>query len=843
MHDMTTAKCVCTLKKIFLILLLAIGFELVHDLNYNECHAQYNSLAEREEAFSGKSIADVVGSIVATVINCLLVSVVVNTSQLEQVCIPRMIAADFDDCEGIDVSVSFVPGEAVIVVAALVAAVVLFFTPLAYIVWTTLAVYAVFAVVACLGTYVMAPHEYISKKLKDNKAKVSTDLTAADVPFFYNCRDNAQPTDIDVLKRGDLFKTEYGNMNTSSSPYCVGDAKYYATDQISGIDERVKPGSVVVHTIKILDIITAKSYNKRNDKEYIFTVDDIRKGKTYGQMRGFYRLHNSTVQLCVTALTIVLPVIGGCTYIAPPIEITQHGDKYFEDTRCKYFLSSRSDLAGVGNAILNGSADSYKSSVGLFLRSDLHIISTVVGCIKDVLNKVVLGQSSDVSNTSFLYKVQRALEQIVKVVLVIYISIVGIKIMSAQQTPQTGEIMMYIIKFVFVFVMAGLAGRSIWYSSEQDSYFGKKGLYPMALEAMETLVDNVLQAANSTTAVKMCYHADIMNAEHNVLSQHDIPVSSITGKHVEPTKGAGNVVKMTTWDFLDCKLVNYLNFGSCNYTISGMISLWLPSVCILYPFSFIFAIITLIYVVFLLLTILQFVQLAVVSMFALTILVLVSPIMVCFLLFEYTKQTFQSWFKMLLGYIMFPALIFTFVALMISTFDSIFYGQVMEKCADSTQCTIQEICGINGETHKQQSKSLYCQFAGLALQQNTEYANNPTMCGMRAGHFVNVLTEMHGIPPKPWPSIFHLYRMTNDALEALLQPLLKMMLFTILFYYLISAVLNFIEALLGVYGISGTTPQYTNRVSAAVSTGVKLASMQVGLAKDAAKGLMKRISR
>ena len=56
-----------------------------------------------------------------------------------------------------------------------------------------------------------------------------------------------------------------------------------------------------------------------------------------------------------------------------------------------YFLSSRSDLNSLGRAINSNVTDNNYSSVGLFLQSDLHILSTVIGCIQDLLTKIVVG--------------------------------------------------------------------------------------------------------------------------------------------------------------------------------------------------------------------------------------------------------------------------------------------------------------------------------------------------------------------------------------------------------------------------------------------------------------------
>ncbi|MDJ1257025.1 MAG: hypothetical protein MRQ12_06050, partial [Candidatus Midichloria mitochondrii] len=66
----------------------------------------------------------------------------------------------------------------------------------------------------------------------------------------------------------------------------------------------------------------------------------------------------------------------------------------------------------------------------------------------------------------------------------------------------------------------------------------------------------------------------------NLFGEREIPVSAViqsTGTEgassgyilnqtLQPTMGFKDKVKITVWDLIDCKLLNYLNLGSCKYT-------------------------------------------------------------------------------------------------------------------------------------------------------------------------------------------------------------------------------------------------------------------------------------
>lgn len=847
-----------TLIKRFLILIsLVLSIQIT--LPGHEAHAAYDSMLEYENQRHYDGFFDFVLKVLGDIYNCFIKNIVFNTGQFNQTCIPRLISSDVpyeDDCRDSKNHDDFIMKQTIgtiIFIAAIVATIALTWIPIiGQLAWIIVGAAIIHVIVTCLSSFVLAPHEYINAVLGYVKCEWDGGeirnvhkkaLTPADVPFFYTCLDHETPRDITLdpnwRSRLDI---EYGNMTGPSMPYCQAMNADYAINSSSlagksayGISvNNLTVSSIIVWNVGFWNMITRSSgyCDVPADSIYTFNISEIRGGSEKGGILGlfktlaFYRLNSGKIQLCSATGTMAAAMINGCTYIAPPIQMITIDAGYTEGTRCQYFLSSRSDLNSLGSSLVkqaraaNNTGDPSNTiypSVGLFLQSDLHITSTIVGCIQDLLAKVVVGSSND-KNSSLLFKIQNIMSPIIKAVLILYVSLLGIKIMSSPQPPQMGEVVMYILKFGVVVVLSGLAGPKIWYD---DKGMQGDGLYPLLLKSINDLSSRVLQSTVKVSPVNMCY--ENYNGS-NLLSERALPVSQLSaGGNVFPTKSLivkPGYIQLSVWDFIDCKLISYINLNSCKYTISGIICLWLVSICIFFPTAILLGIVTIIFCIVLFTNMMRFVHLAIISMFALTILVLVSPIMCCFILFEYTKQTFESWFKMMLGYLLYPAVVFAFAALMIATFDSIFYGIPQDKsCLTSSSCKLSQICD-------DKNNSIYCAIANsvytdIAKDDSKISKDNidPKMCNIGSGTLLTALTTYYPIKLLGI-TIFNIRSLKEVIFDVIFQGLLKMMLFAILFDKLTTSVIGFLEALLSIFGISGTSVDFSAKAKAAVKKAI-----------------------
>lgn len=140
--------------------------------------------------------------------------------------------------------------------------------------------------------------------------------------------------------------------------------------------------------------------------------------------------------------------------------------------------------------------------------------------------------------------------------------------------------------------------------------------------------------------------------------------------------GGSCVVRMTIWDMLDCRFANILNMGQCRFTIASMMMIWIIPIAL---FSSITLALATFITLFCLLTVtIKFILTFIMSLFAITFLVVASPIFVLFLLFKPTAQIFQNWMSYMLGYLIYPGVLFAYIALMMTTLNVVMFGDLTD---------------------------------------------------------------------------------------------------------------------------------------------------------------------
>jgi type IV secretion system protein VirB6 len=488
---------------------------------------------------------------------------------------------------------------------------------------------------------------------------------------------------------------------------------------------------------------------------------------------GFYwqNPYTGKIRLCALAPYTMFPVKIGCGTIAPPAEtsgVDPFIAAYVSGTRCEYLIRGRDDLNSLGKAAIGG----VDQSVNRFLRSDLHMTSTVVGCIKDMLLQIFMKSPSGSTGVAgakpFFQVVQERMKQIVLAALTLYVTLIGLKIMTAGQPPSRAEAVMYFVKFALVLYFAT---GDAWYAEESGKVVG---LYPSILTISEELSSIFLEAQNVNDPLKMCY---LNYRSHNILANNDIITDTIPNG--VSTAGYPGFIKTTVWDLIDCKVTNYLSFGSCNYSVGGMMSAWITSGAIFTNFPV--AICAFIYTLMIIITVFKFAHVFILSMFTITILVFLSPIFVVFALYEPTKGMFQKWMQMLIGYMLYPALLFAFVAIMFATFDAVFYGDL-------------DITKLGGAQGTGDYKAA-CTNVDSIFCINVEQVGYNNPCEAAAKRLSDDLLESRKVTG------FGKYSKLSDAYTAKIRDaLLKLMLFSLLFYLFLSSIIEFMAVLVGVQG-------------------------------------------
>jgi type IV secretion system protein VirB6 len=220
--------------------------------------------------------------------------------------------------------------------------------------------------------------------------------------------------------------------------------------------------------------------------------------------------------------------------------------------------------------------------------------------------------------------------------------------------------------------------------------------------------------------------------------------------------------------------------------------------------GFLLSIVSIIYCCMLLEVLFKFAHIFILSMFVLTILVLVSPIMVCFGLFNYTKSICSKWMSMILGYVLYPSLLFAFIALMLATFDSVYYGDLKLKSGQNAAFPEVVLACQNVDT-------IFC----LTYKSLT---NDPCKT---PGEIVYTFSEIKRF------ALFGRFTLFRSAfIGPYLDAMLELMLFAFLFYLFMGSVTSFVAILTGVPDLSGM----------AAGAGAGFGTM-VSMGKAAASGL------
>ena len=171
---------------------------------------------------------------------------------------------------------------------------------------------------------------------------------------------------------------------------------------------------------------------------------------------------------------------------------------------------------------------------------------------------------------------------------------------------------------------------------------------------------------------------------------------------------------LAIWDMLDCKLAFYLSSGvgavgggsssasvaagAATAAAAGALSYVMGSFAVIFALLFgaqiiLFMILTF-YVAILVITIGWAVHLYIIASIAFSIIVFLSPIFLPMMLFQVTKNFFDSWLKEIMAYTLYPVMIFTFLALFISVFDKLYFGDLKFK---STSSYLSGSDGYNGK--------------------------------------------------------------------------------------------------------------------------------------------------
>ncbi|AOV87614.1 conjugal transfer protein TraH [Wolbachia endosymbiont of Drosophila incompta] len=282
------------------------------------------------------------------------------------------------------------------------------------------------------------------------------------------------------------------------------------------------------------------------------------------------------------------------------------------------------------------------------------VTSMIVQCIKESLDNLVAGKGAP-NGESFISVAQKRLKNTVTAVLVLALILFSIKAMSGGvQRPQ--EMYMLIIKFALVIYFTT--------GSTMSHYYGE------LTRLSNGLSEIVLKASSESKGI--CNYKAGTDYEY-----------TRAGKRVSYSY-------LAPWDRLDCRILFYL--GAPLDGIGGKIgtggvatlAVLLGAAPVLLVagsvIGIIFAggqilvaLVCIFMAVLMMMVIFWLCYVFILSLVALSVIIILSPLFIPMVLFQHTKGYFEGWVKELITYSLYPVILFAFLSFMFIACDKIYF--------------------------------------------------------------------------------------------------------------------------------------------------------------------------
>ncbi|NSX83123.1 conjugal transfer protein TraH [Wolbachia endosymbiont of Atemnus politus] len=292
------------------------------------------------------------------------------------------------------------------------------------------------------------------------------------------------------------------------------------------------------------------------------------------------------------------------------------------------------------------------------------VTSMIVQCIKESLDNLVAGIDSSGEplkdkdrhrKGSFLSVAQKRLKNTITAVLVLALILFSIKAMSGGvRSPQ--EMYMLIIKFALVIYFTT--------GSTMSHYYGE------LTKLSNGLSEIVLKASSESKG--------ICNYEAGTDYEYMRHGKKISYSYLAP------------WDRLDCRILFYLGApldgigGKIGTGSVGILAVLLGAAppllvagsiigIIFAGGQILVALVVIFMAVLMMMVILWMCYVFILSLVALSVIVILSPLFIPMVLFQHTKGYFDGWLKELITYSLYPVMLFAFLSFMFIACDKIYF--------------------------------------------------------------------------------------------------------------------------------------------------------------------------
>lgn len=314
-------------------------------------------------------------------------------------------------------------------------------------------------------------------------------------------------------------------------------------------------------------------------------------------------------------------------------------------------------------------AESCGSSAFRESRSLLPFSGSVIQCVKESIARLFVDTTAcgdDNYMVSYFPSFQNSMRKAVRAALVLYLIIFGIKMALGNDMPSKSEFFNMGAKYILVLYFS--VGVSMEYGVDNQPIYDDgitTYMLPFFTNATTSLSNMVYSAGGSRG---LCaYDPDDYKNGYSYLSM---------------------------WDSLDCRLIYYYGadmqavaaFIDSGITASGSYSsvmgtAELGSAMLLYmilpalfSFQIIFLVFLTVFAIFLLSSVIYFVNVMIKSLVMVGVLVYLAPIFVPFALFHPTKGYYNGWLRLLISFSLQPVIVAAYIALMMTVFDQTIFG-------------------------------------------------------------------------------------------------------------------------------------------------------------------------
>jgi type IV secretion system protein VirB6 len=344
-------------------------------------------------------------------------------------------------------------------------------------------------------------------------------------------------------------------------------------------------------------------------------------------------------------------------------------------------------------------------------------------CIQETITSLVQGNADSVGcNYSMLANFQMEMRQAVKAALLLYVILFGISIALRGELPKKSDLFIFLAKFAFV-IWAAIgtfdATGTECTGTQWCPTNGLEFIYASAVAALESFPQMLIGAACD-------------------------PAQNVCICNYPPSSYAPGYEYLSIWDSIDCRLSYYLglvaptDYG--NKSLQSGMGLFASggigmAFALIFSFQILIFLLLLCFTVFFLSITIFFANIYILCLISLTILIYIGPIFVPLVLFKQTKENFNSWARLVLGYALQPAVISAFVAVMMVLFDAIIYSD----------CIFAKTTTVNSEGIVLPFWEIQCIF-------NNNNCSCTTSCQNSLGYFMATTSSGSSMSIQSWPS-------------------------------------------------------------------------------------------